>query len=49
LRVAEKGIDQQCITLTPDEGDGIRNPSQRLLAGGTPWVALPRCLMKSSQ
>src|SRR6266436_6659758 len=33
LRVAEKRIDQQRITLTPDEGDGIRNPGQRLLAG----------------
>src|ERR1700680_4753516 len=33
LRVAEKRIDQQRITLTPDEGDGVRNPGQRLLAG----------------
>src|SRR5258708_3870625 len=33
LRVAEKGIDQQRITLTPDEGDGVRNPGQRFLAG----------------
>src|SRR6266852_6556605 len=33
LRVAEKRIDQQCITLTPDQGDGVRNPAQRLLAG----------------
>src|SRR5229473_1697029 len=33
LRVAEKRIDQQRITLTPDEGDRVRNPAQRLLAG----------------
>jgi len=33
LRVAEKRIDQQRITLTPDEGDGVRNPGERLLAG----------------
>src|SRR5258707_830460 len=33
LRVAEKRIDQQRITLTPDEGDGVGNPGQRLLAG----------------
>src|SRR5882762_8860249 len=33
LRVAEKRVDQQRIALTPDEGDGIRNPGQRLLAG----------------
>src|ERR1700724_4830517 len=32
-RVAEKRIDQQRITLTPDEGDGVRNPGERLLAG----------------
>lgn len=49
LRVAEKGIDQQRITLTPDESDGVHAAGQRLVAGGTPWVALPRCLMKSSQ
>src|SRR5260370_8670240 len=33
LRVAEKRIDQQRITFTPDEGHGVRNPGQRLLAG----------------
>src|ERR1700733_8832526 len=33
LRVAEERIDQQRITLTPDEGGGVRNPGQRFLAG----------------
>src|SRR5882762_4315886 len=33
LRLAEKGIDQQRIMLTPDEGDRVSNPGQRLLAG----------------
>src|SRR5712671_1211013 len=33
LLVAEKRIDQQRITLTPDEGDGVRYPGQRLPAG----------------
>src|SRR6266850_7057747 len=33
LCLAEKRIDQQRITLTPDEGGGVRNPGQRLLAG----------------